>query len=112
MTNRVATLYRHVEMDEQNRPIIAGTRFKVRVLIALSQRNGWNADELHKQFPDLSMAQIHSAFAYYWDHKDEIDQAIEELAHFEEEYRQVHAEPSLLKRVRDLIANCELRIAG
>jgi uncharacterized protein (DUF433 family) len=102
MTNRVATLYRHIEMDEQGRPIIAGTGFKVRVFIELSQGNGWDADELHEQFPDLSMAQIHSAFAYYWDHKDEIDRSIEDLSRFEEEYRRTHAEPSVLKRLRAL----------
>lgn len=100
MTNRVATLYRHIEMDEQNRPLIAGTRFKVRVLVELSQRNGWSAADLHEQFPDLSMAQIHSAFAYYWDHKDEIDRSIEDLARFEEEYRRTHAEPPMFQRLR------------
>lgn len=33
--------------------------------------------ELHFQHPHLTMGQIHSALAYYWDHKTELDQDIE-----------------------------------
>jgi hypothetical protein len=32
---------------------------------------------LHFQHPYLTMGQIHSVLAYYWDHKAELDQDIE-----------------------------------
>lgn len=38
---------------------------------------GWSPEELHFQHPYLSMGQIHSALAYYWDHKQAVDQDIE-----------------------------------
>jgi hypothetical protein len=36
----------------------------------------WSAEELHFQFPHLSLGQIHSALAYYWDHRDELERDI------------------------------------
>jgi hypothetical protein len=38
---------------------------------------GWSPEELRFQHPDLTLGQIHSALAYYWDHQDELDQDIE-----------------------------------
>ncbi len=38
---------------------------------------GWSPEELHFQHPYLSMGQIYSALAYYWDHKQAVDQDIE-----------------------------------
>ena len=38
---------------------------------------GWSPEELHFQHPYLSMGQIFSALAYYWDHKTEVDEDIE-----------------------------------
>ena len=32
---------------------------------------------MHYQHPDLSLAQIHAALAYYFDHQDEFDRQIE-----------------------------------
>lgn len=48
------------------------------------------------------MAQIHSAIAYYWDHKAEIDKSIAELEEMEQAYRQMHPEPPALERLREL----------
>lgn len=39
---------------------------------------GWSPEELHFQYPHLTLGQIHSALAYYWDHQEAMDQAIEE----------------------------------
>jgi len=38
---------------------------------------GWSAEELHFQHPYLTLGQIHSALAYYWDQRDELDRDIE-----------------------------------
>ena len=37
----------------------------------------WDADEIKRQHPHLSLAQIYSALAYYYDHQAEIDREIE-----------------------------------
>ena len=39
---------------------------------------GWDADEIHAQYPYLSLGQIHSALAYYYDHQEELDAEIEQ----------------------------------
>ena len=39
--------------------------------------NEWSPEAIHIQHPDLSLAQIHAALAYYYDHKAEFDAEIE-----------------------------------
>lgn len=51
---------------------------KVVELVMAREANGWSPEELFFQFPHVSMAQIHSALAYYWDHRAEIDHEIAE----------------------------------
>jgi uncharacterized protein (DUF433 family) len=78
MTTRVSeTRYEHVALDENNVPIIAGTNMKVIELVLERTAYGWSPDELHFQHPYLTMGQIHSALAYYWDHVEELDRDIE-----------------------------------
>ncbi len=43
---------------------------------------GWSPEELHFQHSYLSLGQIHSALAYYWDHQNELDQDIERRLEF------------------------------
>jgi len=67
------TAYRQVTINKNGVPIIADTTIKVVELIGAHQAYGWSPPELHFQFPHLSMSQIHSTLAYYWDHKEELD---------------------------------------
>ena len=71
------TRYEHIVLDEDRIPLISGTTMKVIELILEQSAHGWSAEELHFQHPYLSLGKIHSALAYYWDHKDELDQDIE-----------------------------------
>ena len=70
------THYAHIVLDARGVPHIAGTTMKVVELVTAQTAYGWSAEELHFQFPHLSLGQIHSALAYYWDHRDELDQDI------------------------------------
>jgi uncharacterized protein (DUF433 family) len=72
------TKYEHVVQDERDVPIIAGTNMKVIELVLEKTAYGWSPEELHFQHPYLSLGQIYSALAYYWDHKEALDQDIEE----------------------------------
>lgn len=69
--------YKHVALNEKNVPIIAGTNMKVVELVLESMAYGWSPEELHFQHPYLTLGQIHSALAYYWDHQEELDRDIE-----------------------------------
>jgi uncharacterized protein (DUF433 family) len=68
------TRYEHVVLDDAGIPRIAGTTMKVVELVTAHMAFGWSPEELHFQFPHLSLGQIHSALAYYWDHQDALDQ--------------------------------------
>jgi uncharacterized protein (DUF433 family) len=69
--------YAHITVGPDNVPMLAGTRIKV-VEIALDHLvHGWGVEEIHREFPQLSLGQIHSALGYYYDHQAEIDADIQ-----------------------------------
>lgn len=72
-----ATAYEHIVTDEKGVPLIEGTTVKVVELVLDTHAYGWSPDELQFQHPRLTLGQIHSALAYYWDHKEEMDGDIE-----------------------------------
>jgi uncharacterized protein (DUF433 family) len=37
-------------------------------------RQGMTPEELVREFPHLTLAQVYDALSYYYDHKEEIDQ--------------------------------------
>jgi uncharacterized protein (DUF433 family) len=67
----------HVYIDDQGVARIEGTTTRV-IQVALDKiAQGWDADEIHVQYPYLSLGQIHSALAYYYDHQEDLDAEIE-----------------------------------
>src|SRR5213592_2985288 len=66
-----------ITIDERGEVRIDGSRIKVKHLVLESRANGWGPRELQEQFPSLSLAQIHAAFAYYHAHQSEMDAQIE-----------------------------------
>ncbi len=57
------------------KPRIAGHRITVRDIAVWHERLGMNADEIATEYA-LSLADVYAALAYYFDHREEIDQAI------------------------------------
>ena len=82
------TRYEHIMLNEDQVPMIAGTTMKVVELVLDHLAYGWSPEELHFQHPSLTMGQIYSALAYYWDHKAELDQDIERRLQFVEQVQQ------------------------
>jgi uncharacterized protein (DUF433 family) len=76
--------YAHISYNSDNVPVVAGTRTKVRLIAEDLVYRGWDAEEIHRRYPYLTLGQIHSALAYYFDHKEEMDAEIEELERFAE----------------------------
>ena len=94
------TRYEHVVLDDLGVPILSGTTMKVIELILAQNAYGWSAEELHMQFPYLTLGQIYSALAYYWDHHEELESDIEKRI---EKVNQIQKEtPSspLIKRLK------------
>lgn len=73
----VETSYEHIVLDPSGIPFIEGTTMKVIELVLAQTAYGWSPEELHLNFPHLTLGQIHSSLAYYWDHREELDRDIE-----------------------------------
>jgi len=72
------TDYRHIQLDESQTPRITGANFKVIMLVKEYLLYGWSPEELKYQHPQLEMAQIHAALAYFYDHQDGMLQQIKD----------------------------------
>jgi uncharacterized protein (DUF433 family) len=94
------TSYRHIVLDENGVPVIAGANTKVAELIGEIQAHGLSPEELCYQLPHLSLGQIYSALAYYWDHKEEVDRDLERRAKLAEELRRELGQPPLVERLK------------
>lgn len=79
--------YPHIEIRSPGVAYVAGTQTKV-VEIALDRiAHHWDADEIHRQHPHLSLGQIYAALAYYSDHRAELDRQIDEQLRYLESAR-------------------------
>jgi uncharacterized protein (DUF433 family) len=58
-------------------PRIAGHRIRVQDIVLWTEQ-GQSPDEIVSSFPQLSLADVHAALTYYYDHRDEIDRQIRE----------------------------------
>jgi uncharacterized protein (DUF433 family) len=96
----IATQYEHVVLNEANVPIISGTKMKVVELVLEKMAYGWSPEELHFQHPYLTLGQIHSALAYYWDHQEELERDIERRLELVDQIQQAMEPPPLLARLK------------
>ena len=82
--------------DSEGVAFLEGGRTKVLDIAIDHLAYGWDAQQIHRQYPHLSLPQIHAALGYYHDHGVECDRQIAE--------RRERAD-SILSRV----ANAELQ---
>jgi uncharacterized protein (DUF433 family) len=83
------TISSHIEVTlgvAGGKPRIAGHRITVQDIAVWHERLGLSADEIATEY-DLSLADIHAALAYYYDHREEIDRAIRDDETFIAEMR-------------------------
>jgi uncharacterized protein (DUF433 family) len=93
------TRYEHIALDEDRVPSITGTTMKVVELVVEQRAYGWSPEELHFQHPYLTLGQIHSALAYYWDHREELDGDIQRRLERAEELRGEFQPQPLVERL-------------
>ena len=74
----VTTTYEHIVLNQTGVPIIEGTTTKIVEIVAEMKAYGWSPEEIHFQHPYLSLGQIYSALAFYWDNSDKIDHDLKE----------------------------------
>ena len=68
----------HIHLDERGVAWIDNTNVKVVEVVLDKLAYGWSPEDIHTQHPGLSLAQIHAALAYYYDHQQAIDAYIEQ----------------------------------
>lgn len=98
----VAVLNSLIEIDEKGIPWIAGANTKVVEVVLDKLAHGWSPEEMHRQHPHLSMAQIHSALADYYEHQDKVDADIERRDRYVEELRAQQPDSPLRQRLQAL----------
>lgn len=98
-----AAAYSQVALNKNGTPIITGTTMKVVGLVMAQMAYGWSPEELHFQHPYLTMSQIHSALAYYWENKVDLDADIERRLQLAEQARQEAGPSPLVAMLRSKI---------
>ncbi len=71
-------LQQHIEMTPGvvgGKPRIAGTRIRVMDIVVWSEKRGLSPDEIVDLFEGITLADVYAALAYYFDHRDEIEEA-------------------------------------
>lgn len=101
MSQTATTDYKFILVDENNVPFIKGTSMKIVELVTSIHAYGWSPEELHFQYPHLSMSQIYSALAYYWEHKQEIDADVQRRFEYAEKLRLEAGVSPLAQRLRN-----------
>jgi uncharacterized protein (DUF433 family) len=71
-----ATFATQIELDDRGMAWIAGTKVKVTEVVLDKIAYGSSPEEIHFQHPNLSLAQIHCALTYYYEHQDQVDEQI------------------------------------
>jgi uncharacterized protein (DUF433 family) len=79
-------------------PHILGHRIKVRHVAVWHEQQGMTPTEIAATYPTISLAQVHAALAYYYDHRKEILAAIEDERRFVEELKG-NTPPSKVQRL-------------
>lgn len=80
-------------------PRIDGHRIRIRDIVAARDLSGLTPEEIAASvYPGLTLAQVYASLAYYEDHRDEIDQAMQNEVQFIEQFLKDH--PQMARDVR------------
>lgn len=88
-----------IEIDEYGVPRIAGTNTKVIEVAVDKLAHGSSPEEMHFQYPHLSLAQIHAALSFYYEHQAELDAEIQRRWHEADELASTASDPALREKL-------------
>jgi uncharacterized protein (DUF433 family) len=93
------TKYPHIETPEGGPARLARLpRIRVAQIIMDHIAHGWSAEEICRQHSHLTPAEVHAAFAYYFDNRDALDREIEkEWRDADETAKSPHASPFFIR---------------
>jgi uncharacterized protein (DUF433 family) len=93
----------HIEANPGTRggkPCIVGTRIAVADVVLMHLRLGQSLEQIAGHY-DISLSALHAAMAFYYDHREEIDRAMQDEEDFFRAAKE--ASPSLLKTKQGII---------
>src|SRR5215469_2402445 len=94
-----------IELDDQSVAWISDTKVKV-IEIALDKLvHGSSPEEMHFQYPHLSLAQIYAALAYYYEHQSDLDADIQRRWQIVNDLAAKEPDSPLRERLRELKDN-------
>jgi len=77
MRTLLKTDHPHVSRNNRGRPVIGTSRVKLDI-IAEYWNLGWKLEEIERNYPWLTRAEVLDALSYYEDHREEIDRLIQQ----------------------------------
>jgi uncharacterized protein (DUF433 family) len=90
----------HIRIDSQGRPWVDETNTKVIEIVLDRLGYGWSPEEIHFQHPHLSLAQIHAALSYYYDHQAKLDEQMAMDEREIEDLRRARSESPIVQRLK------------
>ncbi len=94
-------IYPHLDSNADGIPYLSGTTTKVVEIVQDHLAHVWDALEIRRQYPYLSLSQIHSALAYYYGNRDKIDRDIERRCHRVAAIRSRHSSAEIHDRLHE-----------
>jgi len=98
----VELIYPHI-VKEPNKParFERHARTRVAMIVADYLWRGWSAEEIARQYPYLTLAEVHAAMTYYFDHRQEIEDDLIAEYREVEEWKKAHLTPPFLVRLKE-----------
>jgi uncharacterized protein (DUF433 family) len=87
------TVAKHIESCPEKcggRPCITGTRIRVQDVYVWHELQGQTPEEIISDFPQLSLADVHAAMAYYHDNREQIQGDIQAEKEFADSMKATH----------------------
>lgn len=106
--NQTATIP-HIEYDDRGVAWVIGANTKV-IEVALSHlAYGFSPEEIHFQYPHLSMGQIHAALMHYWDNQAAYDEKIRQQVETADQLAAANFDSPGRQRVRAIRAQQRIK---
>jgi len=76
-------------------------RTRVAMIVADYLWRGWSAEEIVRQYSYLTLAEVHAALAYYFDHREQIEAELAAEYGDVDSWKKAHATPAFLARLKE-----------
>lgn len=81
--SRVKVPMEYLEFDtEKNSVMLAGSRLSVAFMAMFLKNPEWTVEKILENYPFLTHAKIYAAWAYYYDHQEEIEEELRREADY------------------------------